>query len=129
MMRSPLPFGPRPTMRSLISRTVLFEVAVMPSLRRRSGMRRRRRPGTHNHSRWIWIPGSRFASAGMTSGERCVPSLPALPLLHAGIERVARGVTDQIDAQDGDREQQARPEDQRWLDQEVLPPLGHDVAP
>src|SRR6266853_204859 len=40
-------------------------------------------------------------------------SLAALTLFHAGIERVARGVADQVDAEDCDRQQQPRPEDQR----------------
>src|ERR1700736_689671 len=56
-------------------------------------------------------------------------SLAALPLLHAGIERVARGVADQVDAEDRDRQQQTRPEDQRRLDLEIGAALGHDVAP
>src|SRR3954447_13761926 len=53
----------------------------------------------------------------------------AFPLLHARIECVAGGVADQIDAEDGDREQQARPENQRWLELKILAALGHDVAP
>src|ERR1700730_558244 len=52
-----------------------------------------------------------------------------LPPLHAGIERVARGVTDQIDGQDRDRQQQARPEDQRRLDLKIGAAFRHDVAP
>src|SRR6202012_1671190 len=66
-----------------------------------------------------------FASLAMTK----TYSLPGLALLHAGIERVARGVADQVDTEDRDRQQQARPEDQRRLDQEVGAALGHDVAP
>src|SRR5437763_150958 len=56
-------------------------------------------------------------------------SLPALPLLHAWIERVARGVANQVDAEDGDREQQAGPEDQRGFYLEIRAALGHDIAP
>jgi hypothetical protein len=33
-------------------------------------------------------------------------SLAALALFHAGIERVARGIADQVDAEDRDRQQQ-----------------------
>src|SRR4029077_7145540 len=58
-----------------------------------------------------------------------VTSLAALALLHAGVERVARGVADQIDAQDRGRQQQPRPEDQRRLDLEIGASLRHDVAP
>src|ERR1700688_2862630 len=56
-------------------------------------------------------------------------SLAALALLHAGIERVARGVTDQIDAEDRNRQQEPRPEDQRRLDLKIGAALRHDVAP
>src|SRR4051794_18964636 len=56
-------------------------------------------------------------------------SLAALALFHTGIERIARGVTDQIDAEDRDRQQQARPEDQRGFDLKIGAALGHDVAP
>src|SRR5438105_2314962 len=56
-------------------------------------------------------------------------SLPALPLLHAWIERVARGIADQVDAEDRDRQQQAGPEDQRRFDLKIGAALGHDVAP
>jgi hypothetical protein len=49
-----------------------------------------------------------FASLAMT-----MPlSLATLALLHAGIERIARGIADQVDAEDRDRQQQAWPEDQ-----------------
>src|SRR4051794_29343136 len=56
-------------------------------------------------------------------------SLPALPLLHARIERVARGIADQVDAEDRDREQQAGPEDQRGFYLKIRAALGHDIAP
>ena len=56
-------------------------------------------------------------------------SLASLPLLHAGIERIAGGVADQVDAEDRDREQQAGPEDQRRLDLKILTAFGNDVAP
>src|SRR6201991_2121842 len=56
------------------------------------------------------------------------PSL-SLPLLHPWIERVAGGVADQIDAQDRQRQHQAWPEDQRWLDLEVGATFRHHVAP
>src|SRR5436190_642508 len=56
-------------------------------------------------------------------------SLPALPLLHAWIERVARCIADQVDAEDRDREQQAGPEDQRGFYLKIRAALGHDIAP
>jgi len=31
------------------------------------GCAARRRPGIHNPSPWLWIPGSRFARPGMTA--------------------------------------------------------------
>src|SRR3982074_3134279 len=71
------------------------------------------------------VRGCRFAPRN--DGERY--SLAALALLHARIERVARGVADQVDAEDRDREQQSRPEDQRRFDLKIGAALGHDVAP
>src|SRR5438105_5459634 len=56
-------------------------------------------------------------------------SLPALPLLHARIERVARGIADQVDAEGRAREQQAGPEDHRWLSVKMTPALAHGIAP
>src|SRR5678815_4126149 len=41
------------------------------------------------------------ARPGMTASIASKPSL-ALTLLHAGIERIARGVADQVDAENGD---------------------------
>src|SRR5690348_16013721 len=105
--------------RSLISRTVFLGIVVMPSVRRHC----EERSDEAIHGAASGGLGC-FASLAMT-----MPwSLPALPLFHAGIERVARGVADQIDAEDGDREQKPRPEDQRRLDQEILAAFGHDVA-
>src|SRR5690242_6370512 len=62
-------------------------------------------------------------------GDVAGSSLAALPLLHARIERVTCGVADQVYAEDGDRQQQAGPEDQRRLDLEISAPLSHDIAP
>src|SRR4051812_23209954 len=57
----------------------------------------------------------RRAARCTASGERksACSSLAALALLHAGIERVAGGIADQVDGKDRDRQQQSRPEDQR----------------
>src|SRR5882757_8416292 len=117
MMRLPPGFLPRPTTRLSMSRTMLvissFSAVIARSAATKQSI--------------LSLRGEMdcFASLAMTRPT----SLAALPLLHAGIERVARGVADQIDAEDRDRQQQARPENQRRLDLKIGASLGHDVAP
>src|SRR5271166_5342452 len=119
MMRGPSGFLPRLTARSRMSRMVsVISLKSPPSFRGGASA-----PNPESRD-------SGFASSrrpGMT--EYVLSSFAAFALLHAGIERIARGVADQIDAQDRDRQQKARPEDQRGLDLEVGAALGHDVAP
>src|ERR1700682_5744406 len=119
MTRSLRGFLPRPTTRLSISRMML----VMAPL-------------SHRHcerSEAIQLSSQRLHKAGLL--RRYAPrndgvnSLAALPLFHAGIERVAGGVADQVDAEDRDRQQQAGPEDQRWFDLKIGAALGHEVAP
>src|SRR3981189_3113243 len=117
MMRLPPGFLPRPTMRLSMSRTMLVISSFSAVIARSAATKQS-------------ILSSRgemdcFASLAMTEPT----SLAALPLLHAGIERVARGVADQVDAEDRARQQQPRPEDQRRLDLKIGAALGHDVAP
>src|SRR5665213_1840996 len=128
MMRSWPARLPSSTARLSMSRTML----VMPVSRRhcqrqtRSACDRERNP-LHRHC----LRQTRSVCARERSDEAIHPSqqrldcfvaraprndvekesLAALALLHAGIERVAGGVADQIDAEDGDRQQQTRPED------------------
>jgi len=52
---------------------------------------------------------------------------PKFPLKAADF--IARGIADQIDTEDRDRQQKARPEDQRRLDLEVGAAFRHHVAP
>src|SRR6201987_3901245 len=113
---------------SLPSVTARFWMSRMVSVmwHRHSGMARRTRPG---------ISRSRVLASRALGLRHCfVASLLAmtsfaLALFHAGIERVAGGIADQIDAEDRDRQQQARPKDQGRLDLKILTALGHDVAP
>src|SRR6202022_2448053 len=130
MIRSLRGFLPRPTTRLSMSRTtfvmssppaVIARSGAAPQSRRRhSGAMRSIDPGM-TKSRLLRCPGPRNDVVG--------GSLAALPLFHAGIERVARGVADQIDAEDRDRQQQPRPEDQRRFYLKIGAALGHDVAP
>src|SRR5258708_96727 len=118
MMRALPGFLPSPTMRLSISRTTF----VMSSLPPRHC---EERSDEAIHSSLALKDGLlRFAR-----NDDVLHSLAALALLHAGIERVARGIADQIDAEDRDRQQQSRPEDQRRLDLKIGAAFGHDVAP
>src|SRR5262249_33285822 len=122
MMRGPLPDLPSETTRLPMSRIVLVMSAFSPSFR----------GGSKSRARNLEIPGSMLTHRpGMTVAARndVVGSSLALPMLHARIERVAGGVADQVDAEDRDREQQPRPEDQGRLDLKIGAALGHDVAP
>src|SRR6185312_15553094 len=109
MMRRPLGFLPRLTTRLLMVRTgEVMSVSLRRHCERSEAI----------HSSFVRRDGllRRFAPR---NDELMLSSLPRLALLHAGIERVARGIADQIDTEDRDREQQAGPENQRRLDQEV----------
>src|ERR1700686_1897737 len=130
MIFSPRGFLPRLTTRSLMWRMTLVMRSSQPSFR-----------GDAKHrTRNLEIPGLVLAHhPGMTKldcvvacarrNDGVADSLPALALLQAGIERVARGISDQIDAEDRDRQHQSRPEDQRRFYLKIGAALGHDVAP
>src|ERR1700676_2785522 len=124
MMRGAFGFFPRPTTRLLMSRTMLVMPPFSPRHCERSEAIHRSQQGLD-----CFIASAplrkRFAFVAGNDGV----SLAALPLLHAGIERIARGVADQIDAQNRDRQQQPRPKDQRRLYLKIGAALGHNVAP
>src|SRR5258708_19470678 len=126
MMRGPCGLLPRPTTRLSMSRTML----VMPPL---SPRHCERSEAIHLSEQGLdcFVASAplrkRFAFVAGNDGR--IRSFAALPLLHAGIERVARGVADQVDAEDRDRQQQSRPEDQRRFYLKIGAALGHDVAP
>src|ERR1700722_4269709 len=118
MIRSLRGSLPRPTTRLSISRTMSVMSLPIPTVSFRDGARA---PDPEGRS-------SGFASLtrpGMTAAR----SLAALAALHAGIERIARGVADQVDAEDGDRQQQPRPEDQRRFYLKIGATLRHHVTP
>src|SRR5439155_14592169 len=121
---------PRETMRSLMSRTTVMQSLFPRHCEEPTGPREAR-PDDRLRDEAIHLsamPRGRmdcFASLAMTGRE----SLAALAFLHARIERVACGIADQIDAEDRNRQQQSRPEDQGWLDLKIGAPLRHDVAP
>src|SRR6056297_2371243 len=81
------------------------------------------RPVRPTFSLWIFRTRSAFEKSFDLN------SISALSFLHAGVEYVARGVPEQVDGQDAERQQQARPENQPRLDLEVKPSLGHDISP
>src|ERR1700739_2197336 len=110
MMRSTFGCLPSPTTRLLMSRTTsatsLLSVVAIGTRSFRDGAR-----APDPKSRDSGFDASH--RPGMTADNDVrSPSLPTLALLQAGIERVAGGVADQVDAQDRDRQQQPRPEDQ-----------------
>src|SRR5258708_16181448 len=126
MMRGPCGLLPRPTTRLAMSRRML----VMPPLSPRDC---ERSEAIHLSEQGLdcFVARAplrkRFAFVAGNDGR--IRSLAALPLLHAGIERIARGVADQVDAEDRDRQQQPRPEDQRRFYLKIGAPFRHDIAP
>src|ERR1700688_2140547 len=120
MTRGPCAVLPRLTTRSLMSRTTFF----MSSLSQHRHCEERSDEAIHSF--FLRQDGLlRFArndverSSLLARNDDETYSLASLPLLHAGIERVAGGVADQVDAENRDREQEARPEDQRRLDLKI----------
>src|SRR5882757_4132535 len=91
MMRVPPGFLPRPTTRLSMSRTTL----VIETFRRHC----EERSDEAIHSFFARRDG--LLRSARNDGVRSC-SLAALPLFHPGIERVTRGVADQIDAEDCD---------------------------
>src|SRR5258708_4037705 len=116
MTRSLRGFLPRPTTRLSMSRMML--VMALLSHRHCEPTGRRAAPPDDRLPEAIQLSSQRLHKAGLlrryaplhkrfafVAGNDGVNSLPALPLLHAGVERVAGGVADQVDAQDRDRQQ------------------------
>src|ERR1700754_100576 len=131
MIRSLRGFLPRPTTRLSMSRTMSV---IGPCLARGAvgWAKARSSRGAHHATPMVGTPSdahSRDPLALPTLRVGARRSLAALALFHAGIERVAGGVTDQVDGKDRDREQQSRPENQRRLYLKIGAALGHDVAP
>src|SRR4051812_21642030 len=108
MMRLAAGSLPRPTTRFWMSRMTGFMLTLPPSSLR--GAQRRSNPVLLRAT----LRKTGLLRFDRNDGERI--SLATLPLLHLRIERVAGGVADQVDAEDGDRQQKAWPEDQRRLD-------------
>src|SRR5580692_1393167 len=100
---------PRPTTRLSMSRIGLVVMLVSllrhcePTGRRKAPPDDRLRKAIHRTTRKNGLL-RRFAPR-----KDVVRASFPLPLLHARIERVARGVADQIDGKDRDRQQQSRP--------------------
>src|SRR6476659_9517343 len=118
MMRALSGFLPSPTMKLAISRTT-FVMSSLPPCHCEE------RSDEAIHSFLALKDGLlRFARNDVAKS-----SLAPLALFHAGIECVARGIADQVDAEDCDRQHQSGPEDQRRLDLKIGAALGHDVAP
>src|SRR6202165_1493441 len=141
MIRSLRGFLPRPTARLSMSRTTAV-IASLSAVIARSEATKQSTPSFRDGA---LAPDPESRDSGLDASHRpgmtasgllrfarndvVRRSLAALPLLHAGIERVAGGVADQIDAEDRDRQQQSRPEDQRRFYLKIGAALGHDVAP
>jgi len=135
MMRGPLAVLPRPTTRLSMSRMGFawsdchanFPLSF-------PGRREAASPESITPDRGYGFPGLRLRRIpGMTvlfiAPLLATSSLAALALFHAGIQRIAGGVADQVDAEDRDRQQKSRPEDQRRLDLKIGAAFGHDIAP
>src|SRR5260370_39675216 len=148
MMRSLRGFLPRPTTRLSMSRTTLV-ISSLPELRhsgmvrqhqtadvqshigesRDSGFDASHRPGM-TASGWLRRGACHRAALcadPLARNDVVKLSLAALPLFHAGIQRVARGVADQVDAEDRDRQHQSRPASQRRFYFKLAPPSRPDL--
>src|SRR5260370_6952769 len=126
MIRGPCGLLPRPTTRLSMSRTMLVMPPLSPHHCERSEALHLSQQGLHSFLASAPLR-KRFAFVAGNDGR--VRSLSALPLLHAGIERVARGVADQVDAEDRDRQQQPHPEHQRRFYLKIGPPFRHHIPP
>src|ERR1700733_12276610 len=122
IIRASCGFLPRPTVRLSISRTMLVMSALSTVTARSQRVRPFGRPMTGSATKQsIFLCRKygllRFArnDGVLVRNARITNSFAALALLQTGIERVAGGVADQVDAQDRDRQHETRPEDQRRL--------------
>src|SRR5205807_9715590 len=100
MMRGACASLPRPTTRLLMSRMAVMQ-STFPRHCERS-------EAIHLSQ----LPCGCYGLLRFARNDGVGQSLAAPALLHARIERVARGIADQIDAEDRDRQQQSRPADQ-----------------
>src|SRR5690606_8445597 len=67
---------------------------------------------------------------GAAPRSRCLSFMRSrLSPLETWIEHVARRITQKVDGEDAQRQHEPRPEDERRLELEINPALGHDVAP